>query len=81
MTYRVVCTYHPDIGTFRGKRGAWRVYHCFQLTDDARVPTVQVIGGIMGSRPWLCINSIRLRQPNSWCNPRKIFNEWQEAHR
>lgn len=20
-------TYHPDIGTFRGRRGAWRVHH------------------------------------------------------
>lgn len=28
--WRAALTFHPDIGMFGGKRGAWRVHHCFQ---------------------------------------------------
>lgn len=83
MTYRVICTYHPDVGTFRGNRGAWRVYACFPAKAGLHVPAVRTLkfGDVHGPVKLLCINSLKPRPAKTWCNPRKILVEWQKAMR
>ncbi len=78
MTYRVICTYHPNIDTFRGKRGAWRVYDCYPADPGLRLGVVQVINlnDVCIPNKLLCINSIKPKQRNSWCNPRSILTEY-----
>ena len=84
MTYRVICTYRPDVAVFgKGgalKKGAWRVLACFQpMTAPYRngLP-VQVFDAGRDGR-MLVVNSLHRRQPNSWCSPRKILAEWLKA--
>lgn len=77
MSYRVICIYLPHVGTFRGKRGAWRVYDCYRADLAIRLSPVQVIR--LADQKLLCINSVKPRQRNSWCNPRSILTEWLAA--
>lgn len=79
MIYRVVCTYHPEVGTFRGRRGAWRVVVCEPASRPAWVVLKPVACLLNLSPKLLIINSTKPRQPNSWCNPRKILAEWLTA--
>ena len=81
MAYRILCTYHPEIGTFRGKRGAWRVFDCYEAHSGHRPRNVQVIRTGANGPVLLAISSLQPRQPHSWCNPRKILAAWQEAQR
>lgn len=83
MTYRVICTYHPNIGTFRGKRGAWRVYDCYRAHPGHIPGAVNVIhlNDVSAPTKLLCVNSLKPRQKNSWCNPHKLLTEWQKAVR
>lgn len=80
MTYRVICKYCPDVGTFRGKRGAWRVVDSYRTDMAQRYHAVNVIragrDGLL-----LVINSLEPKQRNSWCNPRSILAKWQTAMR
>lgn len=80
MTYRVICKYCPDVGTFRGKRGAWRAVDCWRVPSVHPSRTVLVFDtGREGKL--LVVSSLRPRQRNSWCNPRSILTEWLEAQR
>jgi len=79
MTYRIICVYRPHIGTFRRGRGAWRVQSCYNADVARRLSPVQVIH--LSQSKLLCINSLRPRQVNSWCNPRSILAEWLGAAR
>lgn len=33
LLYRAALIYCPEIKTFRGERGAWRVHHCFESSE------------------------------------------------
>lgn len=37
VIHRAALTYHPEIGMFGGKRGAWRVHHCFETQEPSQV--------------------------------------------
>ena len=85
MTYRVICQYLPDAAVHavgRPGRGAWRVVACAQATpaSAALMRPVLVLQPCAGfPQRLLVVTSHRHRQPNSWCSPRKIINEWLVA--
>ena len=78
MTYIVICKYCPDVGTFRVSRGAWRVVDSYAVRMLAQYRRVQVFD-VGRDGKLLAIASIKPRQRNSWCSPRRILYEWMEA--
>ena len=83
MTYRVICTYHPDVAVFgKGgalRKGAWRVLACPRATSASAAVSKPVLVLSNLSPRLLVVSSPRRRQPNSWCSPRKILAEWLQA--
>lgn len=79
MTYRVALTYHPDVGTFRGKRGAWRVHR----STPYEMPNVPVIytGEDLGRTPVLVLPTCRQFRRGTFVNPTKILKEYQSTKR
>lgn len=71
--YRVALTYHPDVGTFRGKRGAWRVRDADPGEWSERVP---VAWGQV-----LYMVAAREYRRGTWVNPLKILKEYQSTKR
>lgn len=35
--WRAVLTFHPEIGMFGGKRGAWKVHHSFEIVEPMKL--------------------------------------------
>jgi hypothetical protein len=82
VTYRVLCQYLPDAAVYavgRPGRGTWRVIACTPLRMLEQYRPVQALTHL--KPPLLVVTSHRQRQPNSWCNPRKILAEWQKDRR
>lgn len=71
--YRVALTYHPDVGTFRGKRGAWRVRDVFPVL--VYEPTVETAPGT------LYVPSATVPRLGTWVNPLKILKDYQSTKR
>ena len=78
MTYRVALTYHPDVGTFRGKRGAWRVY-CWD--DEYHELGEEVLKSNADGTDILDMPAGRRYRPGTWVNPLKILKEYQSTKR
>ena len=81
MTYRVICTFHPDVAVFPyPRKGAWRVIACSPRATTDRVAVTYPVLTLTNLRPQLLIvSSVRRRQPGSWVSPRKILAEWFAA--
>lgn len=85
MTYRVALTYHPDVGTFRGKRGAWRVYDpdlggLAECTEDVYPSHMDAGDGAWGE-PVVVLPACRKYRRGTWVNPLKILKEYQSTKR
>ena len=87
--YRVALTYHPDVGTFRGKRGAWRVHHpdveepC-NYGDDVYPSAIEeevYKGEDLNRTPVLVMTSPKPLRRGTWVNPLKILKEYQSTKR
>lgn len=93
--YRIVCKFVPSIrftptgGQFAG---SWRVVACMPATAPAMavskpVMIVRYTPGQEEGMPtgpegkYLVLSSPSRRQPNSWCSPRKILEEWLAQRR
>ena len=78
MTYRVICTFHPDIAVFPyPRKGAWRVLACSPRATTDRVAVPYPVLTLTKLYPQLLVvSSTRRRQPGSWVSPRKILAEW-----
>lgn len=87
MTYRVALTYHPEVGTFRGKRGAWRVHHPDveeprNYGDDVYPTAAEVYKGEDLIRtPVLVMSAAREYRTGTFVNPLKILKEYQSTKR
>lgn len=83
--YRVALTYHPDVGTFRGKRGAWRVHHpdveepCNYGGDV--YPSAMRVGQNLIGTPVLVLTSAKPLRRGTWVNPLKILKQYQQTKR
>lgn len=67
--YVATFTYHPNIGTFRGNRGAWRVRQCW-LRQTTGVPAVTVVGDE------LVMRVAKQLRPNTFVNPTRLLKEY-----
>lgn len=81
MRHIALLTYHPNVGTFRGHRGAWRVAVCNYLHADER-PTV--VDYYRTSR--YPIRALRMEVPwrlptGTWVNPTKLLGEVHRLQR
>lgn len=90
--YRVICRfvsairYTPSGGQFNG---SWRVVACRDVTNQSAAVLKPVLLIEVGSptavdaqaHKLLVLSSCTRKQPNSWCNPRKILAEWLAARR
>lgn len=87
MTYRIALTYHPNVGTFRGKRGAWRVRHPdveepHDYGDDVYPSAEDVYKGEdLVRTPVLVMSAAREYRRGTWVNPLKILKEYQSTKR
>lgn len=82
MTYRVICKFLPDAHVHavgRPGRGAWRVVACVEATPISAAVLRPVLCISNPSTQLLVLASHKHRQPNSWCNPRKILAQWLKA--
>lgn len=71
--YCAALTYHPNVGTFRGTRGAWRVAHCSAgLTPDS--PFVNCSQMLVMEVP-------RQLRVGTWVNPTKLLRELLASRR
>ena len=77
MTYRAALTYHPDIGTFRGQRGAWRVFSCWER--PAHHPSGIEVGKFLTSEDvqqrCLFMDVPRKLVRHTFVNPTKLLRE------
>jgi len=79
MTYRVICTFHPDVAVFPyPRKGAWRVLACPRATNVSAAVSKPVLR-LNYVPQLLVVSSLRRRQPGSWVSPRKILAEWLQA--
>jgi hypothetical protein len=79
--YRAALTYHPEIGTFRGGRGAWRVRHCIATGDRCEIavwPETLLFGG---SPKTLHMDVPRLLRRNTFVNPTVLLKILLEQRR
>jgi hypothetical protein len=72
LMYRAVLTYHPNIGTFRGTRGAWRVVDCFPSDGAGR--DVEVWSCSMHGTE-LAMRTARQLPKNTFANPTRLLRE------
>lgn len=83
MSYAVL-SYHPDVGTFRGTRGAWRVedYRHVEAPVHAH-PEVGLLKDLGPARPKkvLFIDVARPLRRGTWVNPTKLLRELLAARR
>lgn len=79
MTYRVALTYHPNVGTFRGKRGAWRVLDVWEPLSCP--PQVDRVVTDMSHVSALLLPAAREYRRGTWVNPLKILKEYQSTKR
>lgn len=80
--FAAVLSYHPDIGTFRGGRGAWRVVDSYPVVDDGapRVKALPAPGN--GYRlPVLLMDIHKRLHRNTFVNPTKLLCEFLAAQR
>lgn len=76
--YRVALTYHPDVGTFRGKRGAWRVWGAWLNVEcDTSVSTSVT----RTDHSVLVLPTCREHRKGTWVNPLKILKDYQSTKR
>lgn len=85
--YRVALTYHPEVGTFRGHRGAWRVAKCWPALVGARswgpdnICTGQVYKGGHRSSHALFMDVAQRLPTGVWVNPTKLLREYLATRR
>lgn len=80
--YRAALTYHADVGTFRGARGAWRVLECWtEAVDSFTYGTLRVVTPDDDSAKILVMDSPRRLQPGTWINPRSLLPRSTDAAR
>lgn len=72
LMYRLALTYHPDIGTFRGSRGAWRVVRCWRAVDYAP-PVAGIFYDEKGVTPVLYIDSLTRFRTGVFVNPTALM--------
>lgn len=78
--YRVALTYHPEVGTFRGKRGAWRVLNPDLGGLKSCAEDVYAACGLLGEQV-LVVPSPKPLRRGTWVNPLKILKEYQSTKR
>jgi hypothetical protein len=76
--YRAALTYHPEIGTFRGGRGAWRVRDC-ESTFAAQ--GIVVFDFYIIERKTLHMDVPRLLRRNTFVNPTVLLKILLEQRR
>lgn len=74
--FAAVLSYHPDIGTFRGKRGAWRVVDSYKVIDDG-APRIKALPapGNGYAQPVLLMDVRKQLHRNTFVNPTKLLRE------
>lgn len=71
--FRAALTYHPNIGTFRGQRGAWRVFSCF----DAGAAPLGIRVGTDGDTKYLWMDVPRKLIRHTFVNPTKLLRQFE----
>lgn len=76
VIYTALLTYHPTVGTFRGRRGAWRVRVCMPELVSAGIQVIDYYQG--NGRP--PVKALRMAvakhlHPNTWVSPTKLLRE------
>jgi len=78
--FRAALSYHPDIGTFRGKRGAWRVVACWtpSVHEHSHICTGPWSDTLEATaRKVLFVNVTKRLHPNTFCNPTALLRRRQ----
>lgn len=80
--YCAILSYHPEVGTFRGKRGAWRVVLCYPHAGyPVERPYIAVGTNYSYTRPLrgrvLFMDVTRRLHKGTWVNPTKLLRELQ----
>lgn len=82
--YRAALTYHPEIGTFRGGRGAWRVAVCIERVrkiPGSRHPSPPDVRVWADGIKRLHMDVPRLLRRNTFVNPTLLLKILLEQRR
>lgn len=82
--FRAILTYHPNVGTFRKGRGAWRVQACYPVlaSDRPVIKTGMYFPGCQKKVPVkaLHMDVARRLERGTWTSPTKLLRELFVRH-